>query len=342
MAKIHKHWTGYYYLDVRVGGRRIQRSLKTRDVRVARLKAEREVARFEGHAVVSRTTIEAFEKEFFEWSKVQKSCDTQRAERTALKHVKEILGIQHLDEISSRDVDHLVVRLVPGRSPASVNCYIRTLRSIFAQAQRWGYLDSNPFNGTKQLTTDQVEPRILSVAECQTLIGKIRELRPALMPLVEFLLLTGVRRSEALGLEKGDIDFEKGLITLRKTKGKQNGKRKLRFVPMTPRVRDILSARMELPRIFPWRRDFVTREFGNAADKAELARVTLHDLRRTFASMCAEKGLSSFGVQRALGHSDIRTTATYYAASYPEEILRAMVEVERSLGEKAPPPKKVV
>ncbi len=55
--------------------------------------------------------------------------------------------------------------------------------------------------------------------------------------------------------------------------------------------------------------------FGDAAqrciDRAGVTRITLHDLRRTLATLALEGGADVHLISRQLGHSDVRTTERY-------------------------------
>jgi integrase len=122
---------------------------------------------------------------------------------------------------------------------------------------------------------------------------------------VEFLLNTGLRRNEALGLRSQYIDLQKGAIYIEKTKNKQ-----MRIIPVNRRVREILA---ELPESLfsEFTSAVVTRRFNAIAKQAGLKGFKLHSLRHTFASMLVARGVDIYTVSKLLGHSDIKTTMIY-------------------------------
>ncbi|HAP36547.1 MAG TPA: hypothetical protein DCQ28_11635 [Bacteroidetes bacterium] len=117
--------------------------------------------------------------------------------------------------------------------------------------------------------------------------------------------MTGLRRSEALNLQKSDIDFEKNEIIIRRTKTKL-----LRFIPLHPKAISILINQGE--KIFTeLRKDYVTKKFVSYLKASELSDLNLHSLRHTFATNLIAKGVDIYTVSRLLGHTDIKTTMVY-------------------------------
>lgn len=161
-------------------------------------------------------------------------------------------------------------------------------------------------------------------------------------------LLTGYRRGEVLGLEWPDIDFENGVITIRRTSQYQSKvgiftdtpktKQSQRSTKVSAYLLDILrrlkveqaKKRLQLgdlwwsewdahPRLF-------TSEFGKPLhpglpgkrlsailEKNGLPHVTLHSLRHTNATLLIYNGVDVRTVSARLGHSQTSTTMNIYA-----------------------------
>ncbi|WP_290714638.1 tyrosine-type recombinase/integrase [Anaerotignum sp.] len=56
-----------------------------------------------------------------------------------------------------------------------------------------------------------------------------------------------------------------------------------------------------------------------AAAKADLPRIRLHDLRHSHASMLIQMGVSPLLIQERLGHENIETTLNTYSHLYPNQ-----------------------
>ena len=121
----------------------------------------------------------------------------------------------------------------------------------------------------------------------------------------------GLRKGEAAYVTWRDCDFTKGQIILRGPEtGLKNRKAgEVRFVPMIADMRQLLERlRQERPDAKP--EDFVmeVRECQKAMDRAAKAigikRMTHHDLRHLFATVCIEAGTDIPTVSKWLGHKD--------------------------------------
>jgi len=55
----------------------------------------------------------------------------------------------------------------------------------------------------------------------------------------------------------------------------------------------------------------VKHPFARALKAANLGKLRFHDLRHTFASQLASRGVSIAVIQKLLGHADIQTTMRY-------------------------------
>jgi integrase/recombinase XerD len=143
---------------------------------------------------------------------------------------------------------------------------------------------------------------------------------PQFLDLWNFYLFTGFRRNEALKLQWDDVDFDRGIVLARHTKGK-----KYRVVPMLGPVRSILDRRKNESRPFDFRERIVSEKFIEMARIANVKDVSLHDLRGAFASYCIEIGIPNEWVQQWLGHSSWQTSRDYYVGISEE--MRAKLRV---------------
>lgn len=339
MATLRRNNFGYYFLEARIDGRRIRKTLKTRYKKIAEARANIFLRDLTGESqTVSRITFEAFKLEYIEYAKTRKAEGTVEGERIVLEKFSSVCPEnRRLDSITGRVADRFITVLSNEtiakdpdqkrtRRPASVNVYIRTLRSIFSVAVKWGHLKVNPFSQVKVLRVETELPRILTLEEINLFFSKAREMSPDLVPLYEFYILTGVRRAEALRLEWKDLNINRGSIVLRNTKSKRP-----RFVKMSPRVKTLLTERAHLLRPFDFQSDWVSHRFVAIAVAAGIRGVSLHDLRRSFASYAADSGMPMLFIPWMMGHQSIDVTTDHYAGFDDAMMDRYMVGLERKI-----------
>jgi integrase len=299
--------TGIYYLDIRLDGKRKRISLETRDRHVARIAARSKERDLIGISPGERISIVDFAEQYLAWSASMKAAATVEGEKIALDRLQKQFPLaRHIDRVTARMADELMAAVASTASPARVNFYLRTLRSVFSTAVRWGYLVENPFKLARAMRVELAPPRVLSSREIKAILRVTRTDAPQLEDLWNFYLFTGFRRSEALQLQWEDVDFESGIVRARYTKG-----RKYRTVPMLGPVRGILERRRKETRPFKFPERSVSDKFIQLAAAAGV-KAQLHDLRRAFASYCVEAGIPGVWVQKWLGHASWRTSDEYY------------------------------
>ncbi len=274
-----------------------------------------------------------------------------------LKPLVDHFGDRSITEIRTADVEDFVAdqrkpRTVNGRpnrtlTNASINRTIELLRHMLNWAVGREYLDRTPFRrGTetliRRLREDNQRRRRISENEEDRLLAEA----PAhVRALIVTALDTGMRRGEMLALRFGDIDFARGLITLR---GDTTKSRKTRLVPFsTARLRAVLEwLRLDAEGkkkpddavvfadeigdpLGSFRTSWVTtvlkahgikpewKAYGWTALTPECAeqfrRIDLHwhDLRHEYASRLVENGVPLAQVRDLLGHASITTTERY-------------------------------
>ena len=129
--------------------------------------------------------------------------------------------------------------------------------------------------------------------------------------LIEILVDTGMRLSEAINTKYEDINFSSNLISIWKNKTE-----KPRSIPMTDRVKRILESRVSINGVGPftitkhqaghaW--NWVRKVMGMKDDKE----FVIHSLRHTCASRLVNKGVDLYVVKEYLGHSSIQVTERY-------------------------------
>jgi integrase/recombinase XerD len=159
-------------------------------------------------------------------------------------------------------------------------------------------------------------PTVLSPEEVARLLHAVSNRKHRL--LLSTIYAAGLRVSEVVGLQVGDIDSRRMVIRVRQGKG-----RKDRLVMLSPQLLEGLRAYAGWyrPRLWlfpgtdrarPLSVSAVQKVCTRARKAAGIAKsVTPHTLRHSFATHLLEGGADLPLIQAMLGHSDIRTTTRY-------------------------------
>jgi len=117
-----------------------------------------------------------------------------------------------------------------------------------------------------------------------------------------------MRIGEILSLRWSQVNFERKVLVLEKTKSK-----KTRFVPMNQVLCEELSRLKNgngaSEYVFGYKS--VRSGFENACKRAKIYDCTFHDLRRTFGTRLLECGIDIVTIQKLYGHSNPMVTQRY-------------------------------
>lgn len=202
-------------------------------------------------------------------------------------------------------------------SPASINHELALLSSILTMACDNDLIEVNPCCKVKKLEVDNERTRVLSYEEEECLFAQLTGRRAHILPITKTALHTGMRKSPLLSLRWEQVDFDLNTITI--TKGKSKNKRKY-IVPMNEVVRKELSALKgsagDCEEVFtnPMTGVSLTdikKGFVSACEDAGIEDFTFHDLRHTYASRLADKGVPQATIKELLGQRTIKMSERY-------------------------------
>ncbi|MHC1789974.1 tyrosine recombinase XerC [Solidesulfovibrio sp.] len=207
---------------------------------------------------------------------------------------------------------------------------LSTLRGFFKYLLQKKLIDADPTAGVRNPKAEQRQPRALNADEAVALVspapgsGAAGDAVAACrdLALAELLYGSGLRVSEAVGLDLDDVDVSQGIV---RVMGKGS---KERLAPLSDasreRLRLYLRRRGELspaltePALFLGRRGgrLTRRQAGRIIDAlakdAGLAKhAHPHMLRHSFATHLLESGADLRSVQELLGHARLTTTTRY-------------------------------
>ena len=182
----------------------------------------------------------------------------------------------------------------------------------------------------KEALTIDVQRKFLEAARDQNYENQYR-----------FVLQTGLRTGELVGLKWDDIDFKNKTLTISRTMeyrykvgewriGPPKSGSGYRTVPLTDEAIRILKAQKEknskikvIPmewadQVFlcrkgePVKNSTYDTALFKICDKVGIKRFSMHVLRHTFATRCIEAGMMPKTLQKILGHSNIGITMNLY------------------------------
>jgi integrase len=225
------------------------------------------------------------------------------------------LGERPVAAVTREDMEDLHRDLTGRRGPFAANRALALLSTMFRLAVRAQWRPDNPARAGKDFVErnqEQGRERFLTPQEVANLIGVLEAQGDDLAAkAIEFLLLCGARRGEALGATWDQFDLSAGVWTKPPSLTK-SGKR--HRVPLSDEAVALLAGlptRAEpgpFTRLPVWQ---LTRRWFAIRAEAGLTDVRLHDLRHSFASLLASSGLSLPVIGALLGHSQPSTTARY-------------------------------
>jgi len=319
---------GTWWMSYSLNGRRVRESAETSNKKLAEaVLSKRKLLIAENRFLdVRRESVMKFRDfaaEYFErYSKPNKK-SWKSADLNSIRALNRFFGDLGLSRITQQMVEEYV-RLRRSTikrgsddkerclAPATVNRELSCLKTMFNKAIEWGRIESSPCVKVRKLKENNARTRFLTDVEMKRLIDAAW--LPKLRQMITLFINTGMRKGELQNLKWSDLDFDRNLITLPRTK---NGK--VRYLPMNEVTKQVLLLRRiakESPLlIFPGKKpdrpwDFVTA-FQLARKRACLEDVRIHDLRHTFASHLCMKGVDIMTVKELLGHSSLEMTQRY-------------------------------
>lgn len=253
-------------------------------------------------------------------------------------------------------------------SPETIKGHRRVLRTLFNEAVRYEWITKNPVCATKigagnsnSCLREVPEKEVFSFTEAREFLKALNEFTDEYIfkriPL-EIMLLTGLRLGEVCGLRWSDVDFNRGVLHIRRNRLPAKGfvyekepktKTSVRDVPMPEMLKQ------DLREFFDWfteaDKDFPTKlgEYYLAVNMYRMPLyphtvghwlksfeeehgfkyVSCHGLRHTYCSLLLSQNVPIQTVSKYMGHSDSTVTLKVYSHFIPDTQDKALNALAR-------------
>ncbi len=258
-------------------------------------------------------------------------------------HIAPHIGKIPIEKLSTMDLQKLcrklmdkgrVERIESEKQPKGLSA--KTVRNImqvissamdFAVAQK--IITGNPCKAVELPKAEKQEMQTIPAEQLQAFLQEAKATGVYEMYYIE--LSTGLRRGELLGLKWPDIDWNNGIITVRRQIARVNGeiteaplktKNSYRRVSISPQAIEVLKqqkAKTDSEYVFPSPTggpispDSVNNMLKRVLARADIPKVRFHDLRHTFATIALQNGVDIKTVSSILGHFSAGFTLDTYA-----------------------------
>lgn len=232
-----------------------------------------------------------------------------------------------------------------GLSVKTILNIISVIKSAFKYAEKI-YNMNNPANFITLPKANRNKIEVLSDEEIKKINDYCNIHRDYFSLVYELSLSTGIRIGELCALQCGDIDFENGILKIRKTVQRVKStdtscKNKTVVVIDTPKT---INSKREIPlskslieklKVFTAEKkdmDFlfspdnrksfdvrtIQKKFASVLEKCNIRKVKFHILRHTFATKWANSNFDVKALSEILGHSSVNITLSLYIHSSME------------------------
>ena len=189
--------------------------------------------------------------------------------------------------------------------------YFDKLRACINKAYRDGIITDNPLKRVGSIKLEESKREYLTIEEVQRLVATDCDSDMVKRAFL-FSCLTGLRKSDIMQLQWGDVHKEGAYTRITFRQRKTGGQE---YLDITHEARELMGEERGAEElVFP---EFPHPTTASTTIKVWTARagirkhITFHSARHTFATMMLTLGTDLYTVSKLLGHRDIKTTEIY-------------------------------
>ena len=260
-------------------------------------------------------------------------------------HIKPSIGNVPLTKLTTLDLQMMYQKLLTGgrvdrlesqNQPKGLSAKtVRNLNQIISSAMKLAMeqklIAHNPADGCALPRVEHREMKTLPAEQLAAFLNEAKKTGTYEMYYLD--LATGMRRGELLGLKWEDIDFDHGVIHIRRQVARLNGtvqeaplktKNSYRNISIGADAVELLKQKkiadngksvyvFPSPTGGPLAPDSVLHMLHRVLERAGLPKIRFHDLRHTFATLALQNGVDIKTVSGMLGHFSAGFTLDTYA-----------------------------
>ena len=265
------------------------------------------------------------------------------------KHILPEFSGQHYDSLTVQMINSYIQRKLDAGLSAK---YISDIVIVFKTMAKY----AAKIHGFRNILADVVLPKVHRKEKL--LLTNIQQLKlckylmKTQSPTALCILLslyTGLRVGEVCGLMWSDINFEKSILSVRRTVQRiRIGAHKTRIIADSPKSRTsrrVIPIPRFLMKLLRESRSndnhyvlsnseivieprTLQRRFKSILKKADLPSVSYHSLRHAFATNCLQAGFDVKTLSEILGHASVETTLNRYVHTSMEQKIKCMALLE--------------
>ena len=242
-------------------------------------------------------------------------------------HAEPVLGGMRMQDVKRAHIQYMVDKMSARLAPGSLRTYLANGRTMFAHAEEEEVIYQTPFRAIRLPKLEEPERLTWSPLQMRLFLQKTKGHRHG--PLWAFMIATGRRVGEAIGLKPDAVDLDNGTVSIHRTEAvdgegrrhvmdrTKSGTRRTHLIRLEPWIVDILRALPKGEYVFlvdgrRVRYAMLQADFYSVRDDLSLPEITLHGLRHSVASMMSAAGVDVAIIKSIVGHTNIQTTANTY------------------------------
>ncbi|HMD76495.1 MAG TPA: integrase arm-type DNA-binding domain-containing protein [Terracidiphilus sp.] len=278
----------------------------------------------------SNPTVREFGERYFTEQVVRNWKDPKSIRRYLDNEILPALGEKALKELNALDVQALVYRKRDSGRIAAAMQLRNVLKQMFDYALELQLVTINPaaMVATRYIGKARKRVRVLTPKEIRLYLHTIYQsnIRRQFKLALHIILLTLSRKSELLLARWEHVNFEAGEWLIPEGNAK-TGKPHIVYLStqVAEMFRELKALAGDSKLVLPGRSSFTRPFAANALNKAlegltfDMDPLTIHDLRRTGATLLTEHGFNRDVIEKALSHEAEGIRAVYIVAEFAEQ-----------------------